>query len=64
MDWHPGIRIDKIPVSGAVGLIFVVGTLMIFLVGVPATRWFFFISLAAGIVGGLALYLWRNQTRW
>jgi hypothetical protein len=60
---HPGIRIDKISVSGLAGITFVIGTLYIFLVGVPATR-ALLVSMAAGVVGGIILYLWRNQTRW
>lgn len=59
---HPGIRIDKISIDGAVGFIFVVATLMIFLVGVPATRGFVLVSSAAGVIGGIILYLWRNRS--
>lgn len=64
MELHPGIRIDKIPVAGAAGLFFVLATLFLFLLGIPAVRWFFFISLPVGALGGVGLYLWRQQTRW
>ena len=60
---HPGIRIDKIPVSGAAGLIFVIGALSIFLIGVPLIRGFFPIMVVGGIVGAGLLHWWRNQTR-
>ena len=64
MEPHPGIRIDKIPISGAAGLLFVLGTLVNFLIGLPAARGFLLISLPAGVVGDIGLYLWRQQTRW
>jgi hypothetical protein len=48
MVMHPGIRIDKIPVSGAMGLIFTLGSLVIFL-ALPAVRWFAILSLPVGL---------------
>ena len=45
---HPGIRIDKIPVSGAMGLIFTLGSLVIFL-ALPTVRWFAILSLPVGL---------------
>jgi len=35
---HAGIRIDRIPAEGAGGLIFAIGIVVIFLIGVPAMR--------------------------
>ena len=36
MKWHPGIRIDKIPVTANIGgLIFVIGIVVLGIVGVP-----------------------------
>jgi hypothetical protein len=47
---HPGIAIHKIPVgAGFAGLIFTVGSLAVFLVGVPVL-WYF---LAGAIVLGI-----------
>jgi hypothetical protein len=60
---HPGIRIDKIPVSGAAGLIFVIGALSIFLIGVPLIRGLFPILVVGRLVGAGLLHWWRNQTR-
>ena len=51
---HPGIRIDKIPVSGAMGLIFTIGSMVIFL-ALPAVRWFFFLSILPGLAVAAAL---------
>jgi hypothetical protein len=60
MDKHPGIRIDRIAVSATIaGLVFVAGTLYIFLVGVPVLRYF----LILGVVGGLAVGLLRYFRR-
>jgi hypothetical protein len=35
---HSGIRIDRIPAEGAGGMIFAVGIVVLFLIGVPAMR--------------------------
>jgi hypothetical protein len=35
---HPGIRIDHIPAEGGGGLIFALGMVAVFLIGVPALR--------------------------
>ncbi len=62
MEKHRGIRIDKIPVEGVVGLIFGIGTLLIFLTGVPETRWFLLISVPIGVIVGTILYIWHKQS--
>ncbi len=57
MDKHPGIRIDRIPATWTVGgLLFVSGTLFVFLVGLPILRYFLLIGLAGGCVVGLVRY--------
>jgi hypothetical protein len=58
MDRHPGIRIDKISVEGAAGLIFVVGILVIAFLGLPGFRSWFLIALVGGGVGAGILRLW------
>ena len=35
---HPGIRIDRIPAEESGGIIFMLGIMAIFLIGVPAMR--------------------------
>jgi len=54
---HPGIRIDKISVEGGAGLLFTIGILALFLVGLPATRWFLALSLTLGGIIGAVLRL-------
>ena len=48
---HAGIRIDRIPAEGAGGLIFAVGSAVIFLMAFPALR----PIAAAAVLGGLLL---------
>ncbi len=48
---HAGIRIDRIPAEGGGGLIFMVGMVVLFLIGVPAMRPV--VALAA--LGGILL---------
>jgi hypothetical protein len=63
MHWHPGIRIDKIPVTATVaGLIFALGMIAIALVGVPAARELVLVTLPGGLLFAAILYWWRNRT--
>ena len=53
-DSYPEINISKIPVGGGVaGIIFSVGSILIFLLGVPVLWYFFALALALGV--GFAL---------
>jgi hypothetical protein len=52
---HPGIRIDKIPVSGTMGLVFTIASMVIFL-AVPAVRWFAILALPVGLAVAAALH--------
>jgi hypothetical protein len=54
---HPGIRIDKISVKSWAGLIFAIGIMVLFLIALPAVRWFFVLTLPTGILAGVILYL-------
>jgi hypothetical protein len=55
-DFHPGITIHKIPVgAGFAGLIFTLGSLAIFLIGLPVLWYFLVGALALGV--GFALIL-------
>ena len=48
----------KVSVRGKTGLIAAIAVVVVLLVGLPAYRWFFIISVAIGVViaGGLALW--------
>ncbi len=56
---HPGIRIDKIPVSGPMGLMFTIASMVIFL-ALPVVRWFFLLSLLPGL-GVAAILHWARK---
>ena len=58
--WHPGPRADAIPVIGVGGLIFVIATVVIFVVGLPVAKWFLLASLPAGFVAMFAMRLFRK----
>jgi hypothetical protein len=60
-DRHPGISMHKIPVKGGVGLVFTVGVMVMFLIALPQARGFFLLSLPAGILVGVALYLLHRR---
>jgi len=52
---HPGIRIDKIPVSGPMGLVFTIASMVIFL-ALPVVRWFALLSLVPGLAVAAVLH--------
>lgn len=53
--WGPNM--SKISFGGAGGLIFTVGSLAIFFIGLPEIRWFLAVSLPVGLIIGLILRL-------
>jgi len=64
IEFHQGIRIDKIPVEGIPGLMFMFATVFMFAASIPAVREFLLITSIPGIIGAGVLYYWHNQTRW
>ena len=61
---HRGILIDQIPAEGAGGLIFALGTVLIFAIGVPEIRQFLPVALLGGLLVAAGRYYWLNQTNW
>ena len=55
IEFHQGIRIDKIPVDGIPGLIFAVATVFMFAAAIPAIRELLLITGPLGILGAGAL---------
>ena len=47
---HSGIRIDRIPAEEGGGLIFMIGIVAIFLIGVPAMRPVAALAVAGGLL--------------
>jgi len=62
LERHAGITMHRIAVGGGImGAVFAVGSAVIFLVGLPASRWFLLASIFAGVgVAGL-LYAWHKR---
>lgn len=58
---HPGISIHHIPVEGAVGLLFVFGTVFIFGAGVPAIREIFVLIVPLGVLALGILFYWHKN---
>jgi hypothetical protein len=58
---HPGISIHHIPVEGAVGLLFVSGTVFIFGAGVPAIREIFVLIAPLGVLAVGILHYWHKH---
>lgn len=54
---HSGISMHQIPIKGWAGLVFVIGVMVVFLVGSSQVRWFFVLSIPPGILIGAILYL-------
>jgi len=47
--------------GGVMGAVFAVGCSLIFLLGVPASRWFLGASIFVGVGVALLLYLWHKR---
>ena len=57
----PEINQSKIPVDGNIaGLMYVVGSLVVALIGLPVVRWFFIMTIALGLLCAAVLLIWRN----
>ncbi len=54
---HPGINTTRINPEGWVGLVFTVGVMFMFFTALPQIRWFFLLTLPAGILIGVVLVL-------
>ncbi len=58
---HPGITMHKIPVMGAMGLVFTIGVIAMTLLALPEARWFLATSLPIGVAIGIILRLTRRD---
>ncbi len=60
---RPQINISKIVVGGGVaGAIFAIGSMLIFLTGLPMLRYFFLVAIVLGCAVALILRLSRRET--
>jgi hypothetical protein len=61
---RPKIDMAKIPVGGGIaGLLFAAGTIVIFLLGIPALRWMFAAAILSGCVLALILHFIRHKNK-
>jgi hypothetical protein len=51
----------RIPVAGAAGFLFAVGSCLIFLFGIPVARWFLLGAILVGALVGGILRLWHKK---
>ena len=58
---HPGISMHHIPVEGAAGLLFAIGTILIFASGIPAVREILLITGPLGVLASGVLIHWRKR---
>jgi hypothetical protein len=59
----PQINLAKIPVGGGIaGAIFAIGTMAIFLTGIPVLRYLFSVALILGCGFALILHFTRHET--
>ena len=62
LERHPGITMHRIAVGGGVmGALFAVGTVLIFVIGVPFGGWFLLASILAGTCVAVVLYAWHKK---
>ena len=62
LERHPGISIHRMAVGGGLmGAVFAIGTVLIFVVGVPLGPWFLLASLVLGAGVAAALYVWHQN---
>jgi hypothetical protein len=55
------ISSNRIPVAGAAGLVFAVGSCLIFLLGIPRLGWFLLWSVVVGVAVAGLLWLWHKR---
>jgi hypothetical protein len=59
---HPGITMHKIPVEGGAGLLYVLGTMVVFLLAMPQMAPLAAVGLAGGLLLAPVLYRWRARS--
>jgi hypothetical protein len=60
-EYHFGMRIDKLPIKGRVGLAVTLGVVVIFLISLPEARWFLALSVGLGAIIAVILRLTRRD---
>ena len=59
---HPGISIHRMAIGGGImAAVFTIGTVLIFVIGVPLGPWFLLASVLLGAVVAAALFIWHKH---
>ena len=62
LERHPGITIHRMAVGGGImGALFAIGTVLIFVIGLPVSRWFLLASVLVGTGVAAVLYFWHKN---
>jgi len=62
LERHPGITMHRIAVGGSImGALFAIGTVLIFVIGLPVGRWFLLGSVVLGTGVAAGLYAWHKN---
>ena len=62
LERHPGITIHRMAVGGSImGALFAIGTVLIFVIGLPVSRWFLLASVLLGTGVASVLYFWHKN---
>jgi hypothetical protein len=59
---RPQINLSKIQVGGVAGAIFAVGSMLIFLIGIPVIRYVFPAAVLLGCAVALVIHFMRHET--
>jgi ABC-type antimicrobial peptide transport system permease subunit len=60
LELHPGINYSDTPVGGDLGgLIFMIGSIAVVIIGLPFLGWFFGSALAGGVLLAGGLFWWH-----
>jgi hypothetical protein len=59
---HRGITMHKIPVEGGAGLLYVLGTIVVFLIALPQLAPLAALGLAGGVLLAPVLYRWQARS--
>ncbi len=62
LERHPGITMHRMAVGGGImGALFAIRTVLIFVIGLPVSRWFLLGSVLLGTGVAALLYVWHKN---
>lgn len=62
LERHPGISIHRMAIGGGImSALFAIGTVLIFVIGIPLGPWFLVASVILGSAIAVTLYVWHKD---